>query len=549
MPFEPRCPPATGLVVPVRVDPDGRQGPTKARASGARWRRVAPSRYVPAGVDASLPEQRALEAACLLPPGGAVTGWAALRLAGATYFDGRTRGGGTRPVPLAVGRGRGMRAHDGVTWGYEPFGPEDLVTLQGVRCLHPRRALVDEVRSFADARERVVAVDMALAARVTSLGRVSAYLSEQQLRRSGTVREAVALASECSQSPPETRLRLVWALDAGLPKPWVNRSLEDVGGRFLCVPDLFDEEAGMVVEYDGEAHRSMARHDNDVRRQDRCRRAGLEYATVTGPDMHRLPALVERLRTTRRRARFAPAGERGWRLAAGPTMSLDDELDEREWRSEELWRSRGLRVLPWSACQTPGRIPPRRTVRASEGLGELSELSELRAGQPVGQVALPGGSSGWIGPSVSFREPPRSPARSTPRSTATASARIDSAISGGGSAPMAIPAGPWTCSRSASVTPLASSHSRRRACVRRDPIAPRYVVPRAMVARAALRAGPSTSVWWLVTTTASASGRAASVSGSSVAARHSQPSSRPWAGGPRPRDRPRRREGCGRPTC
>ncbi len=348
MPFEPRCPPAAGLVVPARVDPSGRHGPTKARAAGPRWRRVAPGRYVPAEVDSTRPEQRALEAASLLPPGGAVTGWAALRLAGAAYFDGRTGGSaGTRPVPLAPGSRRGMRAHEGVAWSYELFGLEDVVTLQGVRCLHPRRALVDEVRSLEHLRDRVVAIDMAVAAGITSLGRVTSYLEGVPLRRAGRVHEALSLAREGSRSPRETRLRLVWTQDAGLPEPWVNRRVEDLDGHLICNPDLFDEEAGTVVEYDGEEHRSAARHDHDVRRQERCRRAGLEYVVVTSRDLHRREALIERLRRSRARSRFAAVGDRAWRLAPVPARSLDDELDEREWRSEELWRARGLRVVPW----------------------------------------------------------------------------------------------------------------------------------------------------------------------------------------------------------
>jgi hypothetical protein len=61
--------------------------------------------YVPASFDAELPEQRIVEQAVRLR-GGAVTGWAALRLAGAAYFDGLAGDGRTRkPVPLAVGRG------------------------------------------------------------------------------------------------------------------------------------------------------------------------------------------------------------------------------------------------------------------------------------------------------------------------------------------------------------------------------------------------------------------------------------------------------------
>ncbi len=347
MPFEPRCPPVRGLVVPVRVDPTGARGPTKARAAGPRWRRVRPGLYVPADVDADRPEQRVLETACDLPPGGAVTGWGALRLAGAAYFDGRPDGYGARPVALVVPPRQGQRCRPGVRWSYESCDRDDLVVLHGVRCLHPRRALVDEVRTLDRLRDRVVALDMAVAAEITSLRRVAAYLDGVPVRGAGRVHEALSLAREGSRSPPETRLRLVWTQEAELPEPWVNRRVEDLEGRLICNPDLFDEEAGTVVEYDGEEHRSAARHDHDVRRQERCRRAGLEYVIVTSRDLHRRPALVERLRASRARSRFAAVGDRAWRVAPAPARSLDDELDEREWRSEELWRARGVRVLPW----------------------------------------------------------------------------------------------------------------------------------------------------------------------------------------------------------
>ncbi len=301
---------------------------------------------MPAGVDAARPEQRAVEAAGLLPDGGAVTGWAALRLAGATYFDGWL-GGRSEPVTLVVDPRQGQRRRAGVRWSYESRHRDDVHELHGVPCVHPRRALVDEVRVRAHLEDRVVAIDMAVAAGLTSRRRVSAYLESCSVRGAGLVQEALSLAREGSRSPPETRLRLVWTRDAGLPEPWVNRRLEDLDGRLICIPDLFDEEAGTVVEYDGEEHRSAARHDHDVRRQERCRRAGLEYVVVTSADLRRRTSLVERLRTARSRSRFAPVGERAWCLGPAAGTSIDEQLDERERRSVELWRARGVRVLPW----------------------------------------------------------------------------------------------------------------------------------------------------------------------------------------------------------
>ena len=99
------------------------------------------------------------------------------------------------------------------------------------------------------------------------------------------VSAALDLAGELSRSPNETRMRLVWVLDAGLPAPRVNQPVFDRGGRLLGIVDLLDVEAGLVGEYDGADHRGAARHAGDVGREDELRRAGLEVFRVTGPDL------------------------------------------------------------------------------------------------------------------------------------------------------------------------------------------------------------------------------------------------------------------------
>ena len=181
--------------------------------------------------------------------------------------------------------------------------------------------------------------------------RVARYLETHRgFRRSPTVAAALPHSSEDARSPKESELRLVWVHDADLREPRVNPGLYDARGRFVCVPDLLDEEAGMVVEYDGEEHRSVRRHHADVHREDRCRRLGLEYCTVTAPDLRNVTGLVERLGATRARARFLPPVERPWRTGPRPgesPESLDEVLNHRERRSQELLRARGIYVLPW----------------------------------------------------------------------------------------------------------------------------------------------------------------------------------------------------------
>lgn len=89
----------------------------------------------------------------------------------------------------------------------------------------------------------------------------------------------------------------------------------------MCVADLFDEEAGLVVEFDGAEHRKARRHARDVAREERCRQLGLEYAKVTGPDLRDRRLVVDRLRSARSRALFLPAGARAWTLDYPPGWS------------------------------------------------------------------------------------------------------------------------------------------------------------------------------------------------------------------------------------
>lgn len=92
----------SGLVVPVRIDPSGRAGPTPGQVRGRRWRTAGPYHFVPADV-ALTTQQRILEAVACLPPGSAATGWAALSWLEARWFDGVAADGSALPVPVALG--------------------------------------------------------------------------------------------------------------------------------------------------------------------------------------------------------------------------------------------------------------------------------------------------------------------------------------------------------------------------------------------------------------------------------------------------------------
>lgn len=328
--WDPTCPLPAALVRPLPSDPAGRAGPTPGQARGPKWRCTTPGLFVPAGVSDDLPEQRILEQSMRLPTGGAVTAWAACRLWRAAFFDGLMPDGRTRrPVPLAIGAAGRIRELPGSTILRDRLEPGEIVLILGIPCTVRRRALFDEMRHAPDLREAVVAMDMMAAAEQVSISQMHEYVATR-VGWSGVpqARAALGLADERSKSPNETRLRLIWVLDAGLPSPLANRPVWDLDGRLLGIADLLDVEAGVVVEFDGAEHRTARRHTSDVAREDRMRRAGLEYVKVTGLDVRHPRLVADRILSTRARAPWLPAAQRRWTTVPPPGWRPEPTLDE-----------------------------------------------------------------------------------------------------------------------------------------------------------------------------------------------------------------------------
>ncbi len=337
---------------PVRIDPRGEAGPTKGQADGPNWRRTSYGFYVPSSVDGTVPEQRIIEQSVRLPKGGAVTGWGACRLHGAAFFDGLGPDRRARiPVPLATGPRGNLRKDAAVSLSRERLAPEDIVVVAGITCTRVLRALFDEMRRTADLREAVVAMDMMAAAELVSIGRMRVYAADRAgwkfIRQ---VYDALDLADENSRSPNETRMRLVWQLDAGFPQPLVNQHMWDLHGNLLGIADILDPVAGLVGEFDGADHRGALRHSKDVDREARFRDHDLELFRVTGLDMRDRRLIVRRMASSRSRAKWLSPEQRSWTIVPPPDRepapSLDAILDERDfrWSLYEQWEREGSRT-------------------------------------------------------------------------------------------------------------------------------------------------------------------------------------------------------------
>lgn len=144
--WRPRCAPPSDLVRPVPLDPTGLAGPTRGQARSNRWRPSSHGFYVPAVVDAGRVEQRILEQSVRLLEGGAVTGWAAPRMHGGAFFDGRDpRDLSRAPVPVVCPVGQLRRSAE-VEVLRDRLEPDEIVVCRGVPCTAADRATFDAIR-------------------------------------------------------------------------------------------------------------------------------------------------------------------------------------------------------------------------------------------------------------------------------------------------------------------------------------------------------------------------------------------------------------------
>jgi hypothetical protein len=312
------------------------EGVTIGQLRGPGWQRTSQGHYVPACVDLDRAEQRIASASVRLPPAGALGGWAAARRLGVLECDGRGIDGRTPlPVPLCCGV-REIRRVPGVEVWADPLPAGDVRVVRGVRVTGSTRTCFDGMRRATDLREAVAFADLMLHAGIVSpaclRGYVGAHAGWRGVRQA---RRAVDLADPMARNRWETRLRLIWLLDAGLPPPQCNPPVFDLQGSLLGYPDLLDPEAGTVAEYDGAGHREPAQHHRDNVREERFEDHGLVVTRATTLDQRGRRALAERLRRAWGRGMRRNRAADRWTLEPPPAWGamaaepeLRDVLDE-----------------------------------------------------------------------------------------------------------------------------------------------------------------------------------------------------------------------------
>jgi hypothetical protein len=301
-------------------------GVTEGELRGPRWRAPHHGVHSPGVRSPDDPLQRIYDAAELLPPGGAVAGWAAAYLLGATELDGRGRSGRERePVRLVLPPALHLAKRADIVHWRTALRPDDVHDVEGIPVTSPLRTAFDMART-ARLDDAVVALDVLARRLGVGPDAVIAFLHEhRRFRGVPAGLRAARLADPLSRSTGESRLRLLWVVDAGLPRPECNPLVVDRDGMVLAMPDLLDTATGLAAEYDGSTHRELDAHTQDNAREEEMESAGLVVVRVTSLDLGRDRArTVRRLLDGYRRAASADRADRSWGWRPGRPSKLRD---------------------------------------------------------------------------------------------------------------------------------------------------------------------------------------------------------------------------------
>lgn len=133
--------------------------------------------------------------------------------------------------------------------------------------------------------ELVVACESVVRSRTDVEALATRSLHYKGSRGYGTIRRALGRVRLGSESPAETRTRLL-ITDAGLPEPVAQHEVRDASGGFVARLDLAWPELLLAVEYDGQQHRlDSAQYAVDIERHRRLQELGWMVIRVTKEDL------------------------------------------------------------------------------------------------------------------------------------------------------------------------------------------------------------------------------------------------------------------------
>ncbi|SDS41717.1 PDDEXK family nuclease [Microlunatus soli] len=287
---------------------------------GPRWRRVARGFYTPAIDPPLTPAQRILDAVPLIGA-GALGGWAAGYVHGAQWLDGIDPFNFDTFLLDCLGLRRAslptVRFHNSIV------PAEDRIGLDGIVVTSALRTAFDGMRWAPSLEEGVVFAD-AMAHFAGVGGRELVQYADDHPAWPGVdqARCAARLMDGGVLSPWESRLRCCYLLEAGLPARILLNVPVFAGGREIGWPDIFDPEAALAVEFDGEHHRDLEQHHRDNIREEAFEDANVTVVRADSLDLRSgRQAFIQRVRNgyvrglarDRSQDRWTLESPRGWR--------------------------------------------------------------------------------------------------------------------------------------------------------------------------------------------------------------------------------------------
>ena len=192
--------------------------------------------------------------------------------------------GGGRPV-----RGKGIQGH---------VGASATALRGGLRLATPLEAWC-QLGSLLSIEELVIAGDGLVSRKnpsATMSEMQSAVESRQGTRGCQNLRDALGYVRERTDSARETMLRLL-IVRAGMPEPMINAPVRSRAGRVVAHADLAYPEFNLVLEYDGDQHRTdRSQYYIDIDRLERITREGWRVIRINLKHMANAATLAATIR-------------------------------------------------------------------------------------------------------------------------------------------------------------------------------------------------------------------------------------------------------------
>jgi hypothetical protein len=203
----------------------------------------------------------------------------------------------TRPMHVGVAEpGRAMDAR-GIVGHRLRVTPAELVAWGGLRHTGPARTWLDlaaglSLVELVAVGDHIVHREHPLATLHELTDALGSYPSRRGLVRA---RAALPLLRIGAESPRESALRVIIVL-AGLPEPQCNVNIFDPNGNFLARGDLVYPQFKLVLEYQGDHHRTdRAQWRRDIRRVQNVEDNGWQMLQFTDDDLRNPAELVARI--------------------------------------------------------------------------------------------------------------------------------------------------------------------------------------------------------------------------------------------------------------